>query len=305
MDFTSIKILIATSLILPAPAYCEAAKKGDTAPFLVASVNHDKAVEGERLIYEVTLYTPDPAVAGIELVAEPDFSGFPAMRSAADMRLRETEIKGKKYYTVVIDRFFVGADKKGSHSLKGGAYMIGFDRRVRVNDPFWGPQYASRVEVEEVNAPDISVNVRSLPQRGRPSNFSGAVGNFEVVAHLPQGDIIAGEEAYLMLTVSGEGDLSQVSPPDVRSAFGEGLRFKSMSENHSEYISGGGIGSELEMECVFVPAKEGSWTISGVTFTYFNPRTGKYETAASAPVTVEVKGRSSSDSESPSIFMDI
>ncbi len=75
-------------------------------PFIEASVNHEKAVEGERLIYEVTLFTPDASIAGIETVSEPDFGKLARRRSAtADIRLSETERNGEKYYSVVIDRF--------------------------------------------------------------------------------------------------------------------------------------------------------------------------------------------------------
>ena len=116
---------------------------------------------------------------------------------------------------------------------------------MAVNDPFWGPGYVNRVEVEELSAPDVTVKASPLPEKGRPDNFSGAVGNFNVTESVPSGEIIAGEEAYLVVTLSGDGDLSGVAPPDVRQAFAKPLQFKSMTENRNEYISKGSLAPNL------------------------------------------------------------
>ena len=175
---------------------------------------------------------------------------------------------------------------------------------MAVNDPFWGPGYVNRVEVEELSAPDVMVKASPLPEKGRPDNFSGAVGNFNVTVSVPSGEIIAGEEAYLVVTLSGDGDLSGLAPPDVRQAFAKPLQFKSMTENRNEYISKGELGSELEMECVFVAEKEGTFTIGPISFSYFNPRTRRYEQAESTPVTIEVESGSASKS-SPPVYIEI
>lgn len=301
----SVALRILTIIVFLAPCFASGKSRGKKAvPFIEASVNHEKAVEGERLIYEVTLFTPDASIAGIELVSEPDFGELARRRSAADIRLSETERNGEKYYSVVIDRFFLGLEEEGKHTLKGGCYRIGYNRQEAVNDPFWGPGYVNRVEVEELSAPDVTVKASPLPEKGRPDNFSGAVGNFNVTVSVPSGEIIAGEEAYLVVTLSGDGDLSGVAPPDVRQAFAKPLQFKSMTENRNEYISKGELGSELEMECVFVAEKEGTFTIGPISFSYFNPRTRKYEQAESTPVTIEVESGSASKS-SPPVYIEI
>lgn len=297
-------IAISLLIILCCPVMGKTTGVKESVSFLEATVNHDKAVEGERLIYEVTLYSTDPSIAGIEMIAAPDFAGFDARRSAADLRLTEIARGGVKYYAVVIDRFFLSVNGKGRHLLRGGGYVVGFNRRVAVNDPFWGPGYANKVETTELSAPDITVKVSALPEKNRPDMFSGAVGNFDVTVTVPHGEIRAGEEAYVVVTVSGEGDLSEISPLDVMSAFRNGLHFRSMTENRSEYVSKGNLGSEIEMECVFVSDKPGTYTIEGISFVYFNPRTRKYEEAKSSPVVIDVGSGVSTKSASP-VYMDI
>ncbi len=56
----SVALRILTIIVFLAPCFASGKSRGKkTVPFIEASVNHEKAVEGERLIYEVTLFTPD------------------------------------------------------------------------------------------------------------------------------------------------------------------------------------------------------------------------------------------------------
>ena len=72
----SVALRILTIIVFLAPCFASGKSRGKkTVPFIEASVNHEKAVEGERLIYEVTLFTPDASIAGIEPF-QPDFGNY-------------------------------------------------------------------------------------------------------------------------------------------------------------------------------------------------------------------------------------
>lgn len=275
-------------LLLASVAFPVQAKEKARGPFLRAKVDREKVTEGERLIYEVVLFTPNPEVAGVESVYAPDFSGLPNTQSSADTRLEETVVDGQPYFSAVIDRYFLGVNQKGKYTIKGGAYKVGLNRRVRVNDPFWGPMVENEVDVFTLQSPDMKVQATALPEKGRPDDFSGAIGNYEVTAYLPEGIIRAGEDATLIISISGFGDLTDAALPDIRKAFPEDLQFKSMTDNRSHYVKDGRLGSEIEIECTFTPHKEGCYDVKGIDFNFFNSETGQYATATAPEVHVDV-----------------
>lgn len=292
-------------MIALSPALIKAGvKEHKEESFLETTIEKKNVVEGERLIYEVRLFSTDPSVAGTEVADNPDFSDMPATRTAADTRLREVERKGKKYYSAVIDRFFIGANTTGRHKLKGGKYRIGYNRAVRIDDPFWGPSYANRLEIEEKDAPDVEIKVTSLPQNGRPEDFSGAIGEYELTLTLPEGEIIAGENTIAILTLSGKGDLTNIPAPDARQGFRDGLLFRSMTDNRQHFVTGGSLGSEIDMECIFYADKPGKYTIHPISFTYFDSGKGEYKRISTQPMEIEVT-EDKVKSQSPPAIMNI
>lgn len=292
-----------TLMVIAFSAYGK--KRGDSQqPYLETRINRDKAVEGEVLIYEVILHTKDPNIAGIQLSRNPFFDNLPVSRSAADSRLDVSHPDDERCYTAVIDRFFIDAAHVGKHKIKGGAYDVGYNRQVTEQDPFWGAYMADRVEVISLEAPDISVNISELPSKGKPDEYSGAVGDFSVEVEVPSGELRQGDGAFVIITIYGSGDLSEVALPDVRSIFPPELQFHSMTESRNHYIKEGSIGSEIEIECTFTPLEEGEFEIGKCGFSYFNPVSRRYEHAYSRPVTVRVSSSKAAE-DTPPQYMDI
>ncbi|MBD5356662.1 MAG: protein BatD [Bacteroides sp.] len=292
-------------VIIAFPAYGKK-HNDDVQSYLETKINRDKVVEGEMLIYEVVLHTPDPNIVGIELEKNPSFKNLPVSRAAADNNLMVAEDDGIKFYSAVIDRFFIEAAEVGKQKLEGGSYNIGYGRKVQMQDPFWGPYLADRVEVTTLTAPDLNINIVPLPTKDRPNDFSGAVGNFTIEVELPSGDIHPGDEAIAIITIEGDGDLSRAALPDVMTVFSDNLKFRSMTETRNHFVKESVIGSEIEIECTFIPVKEGEYVLGECSFSYYNPVSRKYERARSAPVSVKVISSGINDNKhSPAQYMDI
>ena len=164
-------------------------KRKDLKPYLEVRIDRKNVVEGERLIYEVALVSPEASVAGVELLSTPDFGELPYSRSAPDNNLTEVVVDGDKYYTAVIDRYFVGVNNKGKNSIKGGVYKIGFDRMVKVQYPFWGATVQNRLETMNLKASDVTLKVSPLPEKGRPDFFPVLSANLRLCLFLRKGNL--------------------------------------------------------------------------------------------------------------------
>lgn len=272
--------------------------------FLESHLESDEVVEGERLIYEVVLYSQSPEISAVNCLELPDFSTLPHQQSSPDSQLEKIECNGVEYYTVVIDRYFVGFNEKGKYKIKGGQYRIGVAHEENLVVPFWGPTVMQKITPVDLKTTDVAVKVKALSEKNRPENFSGAVGDFQISLYLPEGKIRAGSNGVMMVTVSGIGDLEKSGLPDIASAFHDGLQFKSMTESRTHYVQGGRLGSEMEVEVIFSPKSAGTYKIEGISFNFFNISTGKYETVTADSIEVEVDDSIPSDT-SPSEILDI
>lgn len=284
------------------PGLSLGAKPGEGGAYLETRVSRDKVIRGENIVYEVVLVSPDPRIEGVELASFPLFEGIEVSRSAPDSKLSETKIKGKPYYTAVVDRYFLRMPSEGKFTIKGGDYRIGFYKQQEYYDPFWGRTVGNVVNAEQLSAPSVAVKVAGLPQRSQPSDFSGAVGDFEITVEASDG--ANGEDIPLMVTISGLGSLDGVSLPDIPSMLPEGLQFKSMTDNISHFVKDGELGSEVEIECVVMPKREGRFIIDSIRFSFFNSYTGKYETIT-APVLEIEAGSGLPGSGKPPVIMEI
>ncbi|MDE5886576.1 MAG: hypothetical protein K2H46_03205 [Muribaculaceae bacterium] len=257
--------------------------------YLQSGISKQKVMEGERVIYEVRLVTNNPDIAGIELVKAPVFGSLPYSHVAGDTSFREFIEDGKVFYSLVIDRYFIGAEEKGKYSVGGGTYRIGLKRPERVNDPFWGPSIVNRMEVVELEAPVRELKVASLPKNSRPELFSGAIGEFSISVFPPEKDILAGEENIIVIAISGKGDLTNAPAPDVKGGFREGLHFRSMTDDREHFITKGELGSEMKLECVFTADKPGKYVILPIKFCYYDSNRDKYVILETDPIEIEVK----------------
>ena len=62
---------------------------------------------------------------------------------------------------------------------------------------------------------ELQLRVKALPERGRPADFSGLVGRFEIVALAAPLEVKVGDPMELTVTVTGSGDLRRLQAPDL------------------------------------------------------------------------------------------
>lgn len=284
--------------------FLSAAGKGEEGAFLRTRLSQEKVTEGESVTYEVVLFTPDPNVEGFELVSMPDFSGIDVNHSAPDRRLTQVELNGRKYYTAVVDRYFLRFPGAGKFNIKGGAYRLGKLSKKEYYDPFWGRTVGNVREAVNLTAPDRGVKVKSLPQRGKPDNFSGAVGDFDLTAEIAGGALRTGEDALLIVTISGIGSLQDVLLPDIRSQLPDDLQFKSMTDRVSHFVKDGELGTEVEIECTVMPKREGVFLIDALKFNFFDINSEQYKTITAPKIEIESES-SLPGSGRPPVIMEI
>ena len=155
-----------------------------------------------------------------------------------------------------------------------------------LGDPFMQNFFGASVPKDiPVASPPSDLTVLSLPAEGRPPDFSGAVGSFKIASDLSSAAAAAGDPLTLRMHVSGAGNFDRVD-----STMLERLDTWKTYPPKSSFKPSDPVGykGEKTFEQPLIASKPGVQTLPGMTFSYFDPATRRYETARSAPLAVTI-----------------
>lgn len=255
--------------------------------YMEARTVPEKVYAGTPFCYTLTLYSSTSDIESVTAAGDFSIDGLRTVRYATSdgiMQMRRVEVKGREWYAVTVERAILVAPQSGTYRIEAPRFVAGIGELTTYVDPFWGPVRGTSVREVEVEAPEVRIKAKKIPDdvaAGLP------VGEFSIIAELPEGDIVAGSEAIVVYTIKGSGDLQSAGTPALRAAFPEGLEYKSKSDDMRVAVSGDSLESCVETEAVFVPAKAGTYVIAPVEFRYFSPSRGRVVTVRSEPVTVK------------------
>ncbi|MFN8627217.1 MAG: BatD family protein [Candidatus Binatia bacterium] len=245
----------------------------------------------QRVPVDVTLYVGAVRAADVQyptLAAE----GFTLEKFPEPAR-RQQVIDGDTYQVLHFQTALV-ALRSGSLTL--GPATLSLNVLVRRRDPFaddpffqrffQGDSFSERRPIELRSAP-IALNVLPLPEEGQPPGFSGAVGSFTLQVSAAPTEVTAGDPVTLRMTVTGSGNIGEASPPALTGS--GGFRTYATQVDKSGDGAAGQTSVTKSFEQVLIPNDDSTRAIPAVRFSYFDPRSQRYETLQSAPIALVVR----------------
>lgn len=162
---------------------------------------------------------------------------------------------------------------------------------VQAHDFFGRLVQRPQMKAVYASTPPVGVTVLPLPTQGRPADFSGAVGSFSVKALVDRQAYQMGEPVELTLVIEGPGNLGRVERP----------KFKDLEKDFDfqENLEPGTLeGEALRFKQKLKPKAPGTWVIPPLGFSFFDPKTGTYQTARTKPISLSVaQGEKLQDNE--------
>ncbi|MGA2396877.1 MAG: BatD family protein [Steroidobacteraceae bacterium] len=136
-----------------------------------------------------------------------------------------------------------------------------------------------------VTSPSSDLKVLPLPTEGRPKDFSGAVGDFQVSSDISPARAAVGDPLTLRLRVTGVGNFDRVDS----TMLGHLDHWKTYPAKSSFTPSDAvGYKGEKVFEQPLIAAQPGEQSIPGLDFSYFSPSTRRYERARTSPIKVTI-----------------
>jgi len=154
------------------------------------------------------------------------------------------------------------------------------------NDSFFDDFFNSVQEKEvRLESDAQAMPVLPLPERGRPADYSGAIGRFTVEASAQPDTVAVGDPLTLTVLVSGRGNFDRLALPGLADIDG----WKAYTPS-AQFKSADGVGYEgvKEFEQALIPKDASRKEIPSVTLCYFDPDAHRYVTASTPAIPVRV-----------------
>ena len=200
-------------------------------------------------------------------------------------KVYEGEYQGKPYRYVVLRRTVLYPQKTGKLEIEPLSLSVAVSVPTNRRDIF-GRRLTKSTNLT-VSAPKRVVNVKPLPEVGKPDDFSGAVGDFDFAVRTDKNTLDAGESLQLSVEVQGKGNLKLFDLPDINLP--STLEVYEPENDDKIRTNLAGMSGLKKESYTIVPQFKGSYPIPPVSFTYFNPATEKYERQSSGDIVINVE----------------
>jgi hypothetical protein len=197
--------------------------------------------------------------------------------SMTEIRQRDIKrnfLRNGKSYTVFSWPVGLTAAMAGNHKL---GFEVAIQVRVKTNNrnspfnsPFFNDPFIGfgREQSLVATSDEQTIEVRSLPMKGRPQGFQGAIGSFTSISRLDMDRVSLGDPVKLTFEISGSGNFAAIPAPEIKSS--EKLRVGSpkFSFEGNEITKHEGMQS---FEYILTPLTPGLIEVPPVEFSFFDP----------------------------------
>lgn len=254
---------------------------------LVAEISKTNPYINESISVVYKLYVAENT--GVRKWSEldaPRYNDFWSQNIAVNgLSVKEGKYKGENYRYVVLKKTVLYPQKSGKLTLEPLALDVSVEVPSSRRD-FFGRQVMTTTN-RTVTAGKKIINVKPLPEQGKPKNFSGAVGSFNFNLGVSRSELMATEAFLLSLEVKGRGNLKlfKLPKPNLPAA----LEVYEPERLEKIDISISGMLGSTADNYTIVPDEAGRYPISPVEFTYFDPVSESYKTLLSDQILISVK----------------
>ena len=260
----------------------------DESLYLVATLSNDKPYLNQGVLVTYTLYfSPRVYINNFIPVENPTYKNFWSQDlPIKEYETRRTTFRNESFNAVDLKTVVLYPQKSGSLTLDPFALELYVQIPTGRRDFFGDP--IMRSATKTVKAGDLSINVRELPEKGKPLNFSGAVGDFELSVDASRTNLEANESTQIKVKINGKGNLKLLSIPEL--SLPSALEKYDPEYTDNVRVNREGMNGSVTNSYTVVPRYAGSYPVDPLEFTYFDPNTKSYKTLNSDPFDLTVEG---------------
>lgn len=254
--------------------------------YLVADISNTNPYINQPITAVYKLYfSYNIGITNWKELSKPKYNDFWSQNiDIKQLVAEEGMFKGEKYRYIVLKKVILYPQKSGKLVIEPLSLDIDVQLPTNRRDVF------GRVIVTQgdkrVSAGAKTINVRPLPESGKPIDFTGAVGKFDFKAIPSKTTLKNGESLDLVVSATGTGNLKlfTLPKPEVPNAL------EMYDPVHDEKVNTplSGMTGKISDSYTIIPQYKGDYVIKPMHFSYFDLESGSYKTISSSEIKIKV-----------------
>ncbi|WP_142784743.1 BatD family protein [Changchengzhania lutea] len=253
---------------------------------LVAEVSKGDPYLNEAITVVYKLYvSPNTGVSNWRPIDNPRFNDFWSQNiEMKTQKIQNGSYKGEEYRYVVLQKVVLYPQKTGKLNIEPLSLDITVQVPTNRRDIF-GSRLMTSVN-KTVSAGNRTITVKPLPEKGKPADFSGAVGDFNFNVFTSKQVLDASESLQAKVEVTGKGNLKLFNLPKISLPSSLEVYEPEHEENVSTNLSG--MQGRISDTYTVVPQFKGKYPIPSISFSYFDLETETYKRLSSQEIIINV-----------------
>jgi hypothetical protein len=259
--------------------------------YLKAFVDKKSVYQNQQLLVEYKLYFRID-VRSYNIDKLPTNTGFwmEEFKLPSQPRVSNEIINGVTYRVATLRKVALFPTRSGEISIE--PMTISLDavvkqkRRSRsIFDDFFDDPFGRTVKTT-VSSQPLKIEVKPLPKTGRPSDFDGVVGRYNISIKADKKELKANEAVSIKLSLQGDGNIKLLKAPKINLPPDMEIYDPKESTNisrNNNLISGSKV-----VEYIIVPRFKGDYKVDPVSFSFFDPVKNKYVTLKTDPIVLSI-----------------
>ncbi len=243
--------------------------------FIKAVLDTVNTYLGQQIIVDYKLFT-QVGVSRYNPTNKLDFPGFYAQEiQRYNNNIIGEVIENTSYKTKVLQRFALFPQRTGILEIP----VLRMNATIQIPGSRRGKNVGAKTDV-------VKINVKPLPNKGKPDNFTGAIGNYRLVSQIGNTTVTTDDAITMRLEIIGAGDIKQVQAPKLDLPK-ENFEIYEPTMNESVSQASGMVAGKKIFEYTILPRKAGNYSFAP-SFSFFSPDSARYITLTGDRYSIDV-----------------
>ena len=253
---------------------------------LVAEISKTSPYLNEAITVVYKLYvSPNTGVDNWREIDIPRYNDFWSQNiDMKGQKVQNGTYNGEDYRFLVLRKTVLYPQKTGKLNIEPLSLDITVQVPTNRRDIF-GSRLMTRVH-KTVSAGNKTINVKPLPEAGKPIDFTGAVGEFNFNVFTSKKELDASESLQAKVEVRGKGNLKLFKLPKI--SLPSSLEVYEPEHNENVKTNIDGMQGSISDSYTIVPQYKGKYPIPSITFSYFDLKTESYKRLSSNEIVIDV-----------------
>ncbi len=253
---------------------------------LVAEISKTNPYLNEAITVVYKLYvSPNTGVDNWQEIDSPRYNDFWSQNiDLKGQKVQTGTYNGEDYRFLVLRKTVLYPQKSGKLDIEPLSLDITVQVPTNRRDIFGRPLMAQAHRT--VSAGSKTINVKALPESGKPADFSGAVGNFNFNVSMSKTELKASESLQAKVEVKGKGNLKLFKLPKI--SLPSSLEVYEPEHNENVQTNLDGMQGTISDTYTVVPQYKGKYPTPSISFSYFDLNTETYKRLSSNEVVIDV-----------------